>query len=271
MLAMQDREFQMLVSYIRDHFGINLEKKKNLIEGRLGNHVLDIGFESFQDYFDHVRADSSGIELSNLANRLTTNHTYFMREPEHFNFLKRHVLPDLSTRLSSHDIRTWSAGCSSGEEPYTLAMVMRDYFSYNIKNWDTTILATDISSKALKTAREAQYSEESLEILPETWRKRFFCRVDAGKYKVDDKVRESVIFRVFNLMQEQFPFKSKFHIIFCRNVMIYFDKPTKMSLVERYYDATEPGGYLMIGHAETISKYETRYEYVQPAIYRKPL
>ena len=271
MLVLKDQEFRMLVGYIREHFGINLEKKRNLIEGRLGNHVAEAGFASYQAYFDHVFADQSGSELSNLANRLTTNHTYFLREPEHFHFMRETILPELTQRVNDRDLRIWSAGCSSGEEPYTLTMLLHDFFGYDYHKWDTTLLATDISEKALKIATAGTYPTESLENVPPDWRRRYFKPIDDKKSQVIDQVKDNVLFRKFNLMQPQFPFRRKFHVIFCRNVMIYFDKPTKEALIQRYFDVTEPGGYLMIGHAETINKNTTGYQYVRPAIYRKPL
>ena len=158
----------------------------------------------------------------------------------------------------------------SGEEPFTLTMLLHDFFGYDIRQWDTTLLATDISEKALETARNGMYPAESLENLPDNWRRRYFKSVSDQHCIVSDSVRKNVLFRKFNLMQDGIPFKRRFHVIFCRNVMIYFDRQTKDALIKRFYDLTEPGGYLMIGHAETINKSTTDYQYVQPAIYRKP-
>lgn len=271
MLSLQDNEFTTLVGYMRENFGINLSQKRNLIEGRLGNHVQDAGFATYQSYLEHVFRDPTGQELSNLVNRLTTNHTFFMRETAHFDFLSGRVLPELEKTLShnGHEIRTWSAGCSSGEEPYTLAMLMHDHFGNNKAQWDTRILATDISAKALDTARRGRYATTIADTLPDTWPRKYFQRTAIGELEVNERIKSDIVYRSLNLMQEKFPFKKKFHIIFCRNVMIYFEKETKIELVRKFYELTEPGGYLFIGHAESLGREETDYTYIQPAVYRK--
>ena len=268
MLTIQDSEFHTLVRYMKDNFGINLSAKRNLIEGRLGNHLVESGYADYRTYLDCVLADPNGHELMNLVNRLTTNHTFFMREAAHFDFLRNTVLPEMEKVLVKKEIRTWSAGCSSGEEPYTLAMLMHDHFGTAKSAWDTRILATDISARALEKARAGRYPAATADALPAAWTGRYFRRA-GDELQVADKIRDEVVFRSLNLMQETFPFKQKFHIIFCRNVMIYFDRETKLDLVRRFYDMTEPGGWLFIGHAESIARDETRYTYVQPAVYRK--
>ena len=269
MLTMQDHEFRTLVHYMRENFGINLSQKRNLIEGRLGNHLQDSGYQDYQSYLDHVFKDSTGCELANLVNRLTTNHTFFMREATHFDFLRQQVLPEYERSLKSKEIRTWSAGCSSGEEPYTLAMLMHDHFGSAKAGWDTKILATDISAKVLDQARQGRYAATVAESLPAGWVNRYFQRSAAGDLEVTAKIKNEIVYRSLNLIQESFPLKKKFHIIFCRNVMIYFDKETKIELVRKFYELTEPGGYLFIGHAESIGRDETDFSYVQPAVYQK--
>lgn len=268
MLLIEDQEFQTLVAYMRKNFGINLSQKRNLIEGRLGNHLQDSGFTSYKAYLDHVFNDHSELELSNLVNRLTTNHTFFMREANHFDYLKATVLPEMEQRLAKREIRIWSAGCSSGEEPYTLTMLMHEYFKHQKASWDTRILATDISAKVLSQARQGRYPSSSTDTLPEGWLNRYFVRA-GDQWQINDKIKNEVVFRSLNLIQNSYPFKQKFHVIFCRNVMIYFEKATKVELVKRLYDLTEPGGYLFIGHAESIAREDTQYQYVQPAVYRK--
>ncbi len=269
MLILQEREFETLVQYMRDNFGINLSQKRNLIEGRLSNHLKENGYTDYQEYLKQVFSDVSGYELANLVNRLTTNHTFFMREATHFDFLQSTVLPALEKSLTKKEIKVWSAGCSSGEEPYTLAMLMHDHFTYNKSEWDTRILATDISAKVLDQARKGLYSATSVESLPKPWLTKYFQRSGTAHWEVTDKIKQEVVYRSLNLIQDSYPLKSKFHIIFCRNVMIYFDKQTKIELIKRFYDLTEPGGYLFIGHAESIGRDETAYNYVQPAVYQK--
>ncbi len=202
-------------------------------------------------------------------NFLTTNHTYFMREFEHFEYFKSVVLPWLKTKESAKkDIRVWCGAASSGEEPYMIAMVLADYFGLEKDQWDKKILATDISTKVLKQAMAGVYNEEQLKNLPEHWKRHFFKKMDGGRYAVTEELKREVIFRQFNLM-DPFPFKKKMHTVFLRNVMIYFDDNTKKALVQKVYDALEPGGYLFIGTTETLDRSSTPFQIIQPSIFRK--
>lgn len=272
MLTITDREFSRLTEYIKANYGINLgKKKKALVVGRLQNILIEKNFQNFSEYIDYVMQEKTGEAVRNLVSKITTNHTYFMREPEHFHFFKNTVLPYWYKQLkTSMDLRVWSAGCSSGEEPYTLAMIIADFFSgVNNELWDTKVLATDISTRVLSEAQEGIYPNESLEALPKMWRATYFNRLDNDNSMVTDAIKKEVIFRIFNLMNTSFPFKKKFHVIFCRNVMIYFDSETKRELVNRFYDHMEHGGYLFIGHSESLNREETKFKYVLPAVYRK--
>lgn len=269
MINLTENEFRELTRYIKANYGINLTEKKLLIEGRLSNVLIEKGFNNFSEYMKYVFADTSGKEMNLLINKLTTNHTFFLRESNHFNFFRDNILPSLENNVKERDLRIWSAGCSSGEEPYTLAMIIADYFAQEKKNWDTKILATDISHRVLEMAQNGIYNQESIENIPKYWRLKYFNKIDNENYKISDEIKNEIIFRVFNLMENTFPFKKKFHVIFCRNVMIYFEPKTKMELVEKFYELTEPGGYLFIGHSESINKNETRYNYVMPSVYRK--
>lgn len=261
-------EFLRLVTYMKDTYGINLEQKLALVEGRLWNVIKQKGFNSLQEYFDFVVSDKTGNEAKTLVTRLTTNYTYFMREDQHYKFLVGTILPELCPRLTNRDLRIWSAGCSSGEEPYTTAMVLDDYFGANKSQWDCKVLATDISPQVLSMAHEAVYPEDRLKNLPDSWKSKYFTKEPGDMFRVKPFLKNEVVFGPFNLM-EPFPFKKPFHVIFCRNVMIYFDKPTRDGLIERYYDALEPGGYLFIGLSETVDKNVTRFDFVRPSIYRK--
>lgn len=262
-------EFMKLVHYMRENYGINLEQKLTLVEGRLWSVLNQKGFKTLEEYFNFVINDRTGEESKTLLTRLTTNYTYFMREDLHYKFLTAEVLPPLVESLPTKDLRIWSAGCSSGEEPYTTAMVLDDYFGIRKKQWDSKILATDISPQVLKMGEEAVYPVDHLKNLPPTWKTKYFKPAGPGYFQINDALRKEVIFRSFNLMTKVFPFKRKFHVIFCRNVMIYFDMPTRNALVERFYDALEPGGYLFIGLSETVNKVDTRFQFVRPSIYRK--
>lgn len=269
MLAIRESEFKKLVDYIKSKYGVNLKSKKNLIEGRLSNIIIEKGFNNFEEYLEHVFSDKTGRESTTLVNKLTTNHTFFMREWNHFEYYREHVLPYLTNRIKEKDLRIWSAGCSTGEEPYTMAMINQDFFREQKVIWDTKILATDISIKSLERAEKGMYPFESLDNMPTVWKLKYFDKNDDVNYKVSDNIKNQVIFRVFNLMDDIFPFKRKFHVIFCRNVMIYFDHKTKTELINKFYENTEQGGYLFIGHSESISREETGYRYIMPSVYQK--
>ena len=268
MISLTDNEFISLVSFMKNNYGVNLEKKRTLIEGRLTNYIVDKGFSSFSDYLQMLYADGSGNEQTQLVNFLTTNYSYFLREWDHFEFLRNKILPELRTHITDHDLRIWSAGCSSGEEPYTIAMVLADYFGADRASWDMKILATDISQRALEKARTGVYDAEALEKVPAEWRRRFFAK-SGTDWEVRQALKDEVIFRTFNLMQEKFPFKRRFHVIFCRNVMIYFDKQTKATLIGKFYEQLEDGGYLIVGQSETVGRDESDFRYIMPSVFRK--
>lgn len=270
MVIITDKEFKQLANYIKVNYGINLKKEKQtLVMGRLANVLLSKGFKSFSDYYDYVAADRTGEAVITLVDKITTNHTFFMREPDHFYFFKDKVLPYLSRMIRDKDLRIWCAACSSGEESYTLAMILDEFFGNEKKAWDTKVLATDISDKVLTIARKGVYSNERIAPLPANWRLGYFSKLDNENSVVSDKIKNEVIYRKLNLMDESFPFRKKFHTIFIRNVMIYFDSGTKENLVNRLYDLMEPGGYLFIGHSESLNREATRFKYIMPAVYRK--
>jgi chemotaxis protein methyltransferase CheR len=269
MVALSEKEFIRFVDFMKKNYGVDLSGKRSLVIGRLQNTILEKGFASFGDYFDYVLTDKTGVAIASLVNKLTTNHTFFLREIAHFNFFKDQVLPYLKAAVTNKDLRIWSAGCSSGEEAYTLVMIINDFFSREKLFWDTKILATDISEEVLEIATKGTFTDAQMAGLPENWRNNYFQKVDSKTSIVDERIRKEIIFRKFNLMTEIFPFKKKFQVIFCRNVMIYFDGPTRRDLVNKFYDSTEPGGYLFIGHSESLRRDETRYKYISPAIYRK--
>lgn len=271
MLTISTQDFNRLVSFMKSNYGIDLSKKRQLITGRLSGTVVSMGFSSFSQYVDHILSKKNPKDIEILINKLTTNYTYFMREKTHFEFFQKTILPWLEKTKKNRVLSIWSAGCSSGQEPYTLSMILKEYFGMKASSWDTRVLATDISQNVLHTAQEAIYDEESLQELPPGWKKKYFRKTDqAGMFTVAPEIKSNVIFRTFNLM-DPIRFRLKFDVIFCRNVMIYFDQPTKDALVERFYHATIPGGYLLIGHSESLNKATTPYQYVMPATYRKHL
>lgn len=269
MLILTDADFVRLYTYVQQHYGINLSHKKQLITSRLTNLLQQKGYQTFTDYVDEIISGRNPEMVSLMLNKLTTNYTYFMREKEHFDFLQNRIMPELARKHSQDRcIAIWSAGCSSGEEPYTISMYLKEYFSKLPGQWDTRILATDISQRVLDAAKNPRYSAESVKDLPTSWQKRYFIPTEHDTYTVSDSLRNNVIFRSFNLM-DPIRFRRKFDLIFCRNVMIYFDQPTKKALVKRFYDATLPGGHLFIGHSESLDKDSCPFSYIAPAIYQK--
>lgn len=268
-MQLSDGEFLHIVSYVKGRYGIDLSQKRVLISGRLENYLLRNGFQSYGDYIRLVEQNPEGAEAKNLVNVLTTNHTYFMREFIHFEYLQRYVLPWIKEREGkrSKDVRIWSAASSTGEEPYTIQMVLSDYFSLD-PGWDTQILATDISTEVLQKARNGVYLAEQIEPVPEHWKRRYFQAVSSEEFQVRQELQKKIVFRQFNLMDE-IPFKGLFHVVFLRNVMIYFEEETKRKLLSRIYQHMADGGYLFVGTTESIDKTSTDFKYVQPSIYRK--
>ncbi len=269
---MTDLEFRRISMFLKDRYGIDMTHKKEIMDGRLSNMIRIRGFDSYDAYMNALMQDSSGEMEKELVNLLSTNHTYFMREFEHFEYMKKVVLPYLrKEEENTQDLRIWCGAASSGEEPYTLAMLLLDFFGLEHDKWDTTVLATDISTEVLQSAVRGVYKKEQIAELPDNWKRRFFRLVENGEYfAVTDELKKEVLFRQFNLMDD-FPFRKKLHVIFLRNVMIYFDRPTKQSLIKKLYDVLEPGGYLFVGRTETIEKGNVPFELVEPSIFRKPL
>ncbi|MDR0885957.1 MAG: protein-glutamate O-methyltransferase CheR [Clostridiales Family XIII bacterium] len=273
MIVLSDHEFKQIADYVKQYFGVNLSRKRTLIEGRLGFYITSKGYTSYQDYLDYAINDSSKKELANMISRLTTNHTYFMREQDHFEFYRDHVLPWIEHELDSKDLWVWSAGCSSGQEPYTLSIFTLEYTSGQL-GWDTSILASDVADEALMVAKRGIYPKEELsklsEVISDSHFKKYFSKVDDETYKVTDLLRSNVSFINFNLLAP-YNFKKQLHVIFCRNVMIYFDTDTKTEIINKMYDCLLPGGYLFIGHSESLSTLKHNFKYIMPSIYRKPL
>lgn len=269
MLTLNDSDFNRLVSFVKQNYGIDLGKKRQLIIGRLSNTIAALGLDSFTQYIDRIITQKNPSDIERMLNQLTTNYTFFMREETHFEYFKNTILPYLEKTKKNRVLSIWSAGCSSGQEPYTLSMILKEYFGTKASLWDTRILATDISQNALQSAQKAVYDAESLKNIPPAWIKKYFIPSgEAGTYTVAPVLRNNVIFRTFNLM-DPIQFRLKFDVILCRNVMIYFDRQTKEALVNRFYNATSPGGYLLIGHSESLDRTGLPYHYIQPAIYRR--
>ena len=272
-MQISDQEFGLLRQLVYDNFGINLtDQKRSLVVGRLHQLLRNRGFKTFKDYYDFLVADRSHANLTELINRISTNYSFFYREKAHFDFFLQTALPEATDRLKSrgsNDIRIWTAGCSTGEEPYMLVMLMHEYFSHQYGQWDAGILATDISDRALTFAQRGVYPEDRISQVPVALRNRYFAPQPNGEVAVKEQIKREVTFRRLNLMNPQFPFKRPFQMIFCRNVMIYFDRETRDNLIGKFHQMTEPGGYLFIGHSETLGREQNLYRYIMPATYQK--
>ena len=266
-LEISDSDFKRMVDFVQKEYGIDLSKKRQLIASRLAHSLRELGYQDFHSFLEHLlsQKDSSDIEL--LINKLTTNYTFFLREQEHFAFLRDVVLPELVRRHQRDRVLSiWSAGCSSGEEPYTISMYLKDFFGSDASNWDTRVLATDISQQALSKAREGVF-KRPVDMSPE-WVSRYFTPdKEPGLYAVKPLIKDNVIFRTYNLM-EPIRFRLKFDVIFCRNVMIYFNSETRDALIKRFYDAMLPSAYLFISHSESLGQ-SPLFRMVAPAVYQK--
>ena len=270
-----DSQFKQFSSLVYEKTGIYLKPgKKELLNARLGKRLRACRISSFKDYYDLVTRDTSGEELVKLIDSVSTNFTSFFREQAHFDYLTSSVLPGIVGKpaTSPREIVIWSSACSSGEEPYTIAMVCEEYFAKNPSpGWSYRIQATDISTKVLADAERGVYTDERLEKVAAPVVRKYFkkgVRNSAGYVKVNDVLRQHVTFQRFNLMDD-FPWQGKIDIIFCRNVMIYFNSQTQDDLVNKFYGCLVDGGYLFIGHSESISRLNHRFTQVATTAYKK--
>jgi chemotaxis protein methyltransferase CheR len=260
-----DREFHQIRELARQTFGLELsEGKKDLVTARLQRLVRTGGFQTYQEYYRHVICDSTGESLIALIDALATNHTAFLREADHFDFLRQQVIAEFARRPL---LEIWSAACSTGEEVWTLVCLLREA----LPNTKFRVIGSDISRKALQHAVRAVYPAERVRVLPRTWQDSSFNREGnpAGFYSVKAAIRKYATFRRLNLI-EPVSWPVQFPIIFCRNVMIYFDQTTQRKVMANLSGSLEAGGYLFVGHAESFSGIRHGLEYVRPAVYRKP-
>ena len=258
-------QFERVGQILHQHCGIRLKQGTHiLVKSRLMKRLRVLGMENFGQYLGHLASSAGQEELIAMIDSLTTNKTSFFREPQHFDFMRRQILPEIASRQQAP--RIWSAGCSTGEEPYSLAIMLLEHLPPALIG-KAGILATDISTRVLATASEALYLRESLHgMTPHLAQKYFKAEEDA--YRVEAQVRRLVRIARLNLM-DTWPMRGPFDAIFCRNVMIYFDKPTQETLVRRFAGILRPGGYLCVGHSESIFSSGQDLRYVQPAVYVK--
>ncbi|MBF0567548.1 MAG: protein-glutamate O-methyltransferase [Nitrospirae bacterium] len=275
--VLSDKVFRRLSDFVQNEVGIKMPPaKKTMLEARLQRRLRKLGIGSFEQYSDYVFSPKgTESELVHMIDAVTTNKTDFFREPNHFDYLTRHALPTLIESTGAGAMRPlmlWSAGCSTGEEPYTLTMVLSEFaerapggrFSF-------TIIATDISTKVLGIAKEAIYDEEKIQPVPMPLRKKYLLKgkdVSKKLVRIVPELRRNVIFRRLNFMDDDFGFRETMDVVFCRNVVIYFDKPTQERLLTKFAKYLQPDGYLFMGHSETIAGLSVPFTQVAPTIYR---
>jgi len=275
---MRDSDYEFIRELVYSHSRINLgPDKKELVSARLGKRLRATNITSISDYCRFLQAKEGGEEeLAHLIDAISTNHTYFFREHEHFDFLTNIALPEMTKRRATERwprCNVWSAASSSGEEPYSIAIAMSQFFGPGT-NWPWRIEATDISHRILQKARVGIYKEETVKKVPPSLLKTYFQKgfgPQDGNYRVKPSLLECVTFRQLNLLEGAFPFNEPFQVIFCRNVMIYFDRPTQTELVNKLAKQLVPGGYLLVGHSESLSGIKHPLHMLKPAIYQKPL
>ncbi len=261
------QQFDAISRLIYSKCGISLKKgKEALVRARLMKRLRALKLKTIDDYMVYLDSDQGDGEIGTLIDVMTTNKTSFFREAAHFDFLVESVIPNIPSRR----MRFWSAACSSGEEPYTLAMVLRETIP-QIDRADVLILATDISNEMLTIAREGIYPQARTADIPRPLLQKYFgreTRAGQNACQASDDLKKMIRFGTLNLMH-RWPMKGPFNAIFCRNVMIYFDRPTQQTLVNRFWDLLAPGGYLFVGHSEGLSGIKHRFKYTKPAVYKK--
>jgi chemotaxis protein methyltransferase CheR len=265
-----DQEFNRLRELVRAQTGIALsDAKRELLYGRLARRVRKLKLKSFAEYCQLVESGAPE-ELQELTNAITTNLTSFFREDYHFKQLAAEALPQIEAeRGSARRMRVWSAGCSTGEEPYSLAITLREALDH-LRGWDVKLLATDIDSKVLATASDGIYANDRLKGVSSERAARWFSPVEGrpGFVAASAELKSLITFKQLNLL-DPWPMKGVFDAIFCRNVVIYFDKPTQRTLFDRMAELQAPGGWLFIGHSENLLNLTRRYKLVGRTVYRR--
>ncbi|MFV2059469.1 MAG: protein-glutamate O-methyltransferase CheR [Gammaproteobacteria bacterium] len=266
-----DKDFNYIRQLVSDNTGIVLsEAKRDMVYGRLSRRIRELRLSSYKAYCDRLK-NGDEEELIAFTNALTTNLTSFFREPHHFDFLKNKLLPELKNSKADRKLRIWSAGCSSGEEPYSIAMVVHEVFATVIDSWDIKILATDLDSNMVQKAANGIYTEERVTGLEKNRLNKYVksgSGDNVGMVKMSPKLQKLITFKELNLMHE-WPMTGPFDFMFCRNVVIYFDKPTQKILFDRYADLLAPKAHLFIGHSESLHNVTTRFNLLGKTIYQK--
>ncbi len=269
-VELDENHFNLFREIIYQEAGIKLsDMKKALVQSRLLRRLRELHIYSYEDYYSFLQ-DNYAQEIINLINCITTNKTEFFREARHFDFMHQIVLPEY-VKMKKKTLRIWCAGCSTGEEPYTIAITLLEFFK-DTQMPDIKILATDIDTHVLELALDGRYKKEILEMLNVDMLRRYFLKgsdVNVGFYRVKDHVKKYIYFRRLNLLSDNYPMKNQFDIIFCRNVIIYFDKDTQKRLFGKFHQYLKDDGYLFLGHSESLTDENNRFTFQGNSIYRK--
>jgi len=269
--SMGDDQFRFLSQLVEGRTGIMIRpEKRQMLCSRLEKRLRALRLDGFAAYCDHLETEAGQAEIDELVNAVTTNLTHFFRERHHFEHLAKHGLPATMRSLEAHHsrrLRIWSAGCSTGQEPYSLAMTLAAE-AVGIQSWDARILATDVDTNVIDHAVAAHYPADQFDSVPETYRKRFCRKLRDGSFEMTEDLRRWITFKQLNLM-EPWPVGGPFEIIFCRNVVIYFDKATQATLFDRFAALMPVGGWLYIGHSESLFKVTDRFRLIGGTIYQK--
>lgn len=274
-IELSEDEYTLFAKLIYERSGISLgENKKDLVKARLRKRLKFYKLDSYREYYEYLLSDKCGVEIVELIDAISTNVTSFFRENQHFDFLSKKILPEIIEKKRQekcNTIRVWSSASSTGEEIYSIIITLCEHLG-NILPWDIKVLGTDISTKALAAAKLGSYNEEKIKTVSPQLREKYFIKkndTDGVIYEVKPEFKQLAVFHRINLMDEAFPFKKKFDIIFCRNVMIYFDRRTQEELINKFTRYLPQDGFLLIGHSETLLGMKTDFRSIASAVYQK--
>ncbi len=269
---LNDLEFNKLSSFIYSNYGIKMPyAKKSMLQARLQSRLRETGMESFKEYCDYVFSSSDDLEIVHMIDVVSTNKTDFFREATHFDFMNSVILPEFSENNQGEKLNIWSSACSSGEEVYTIAMAIEE-FSSDKKNLNYSILGTDISSRVLQKAQDGVYHEERIATIPLALKRKYFLKSklrENPKVKVVNELRQKASYQRLNLMDAVYNVPKNFDVVFCRNVLIYFDRKTQEEVINKLCAHLKPDGYFFLGHSESVTGINVPLKQIKPTIYRK--
>ncbi len=270
---LSESDFQIFSSFIYNEYGIKMPSiKRIMLQGRLLKRIRDLNMSSYSEYKNYFFSkEGQEKELYNFLNVITTNKTDFFREPGHFDYLTNHVLKKFIVANSRNQLKLWSAGCSSGEEPYTISIVLNEFKRLN-PQFMFSIVGTDISNQVLEKAAKGVYPEEKIDFVPIELKRKYFLKSKDRlnpTARVNPILQANITLKHLNLMDTFFDMKETFHVIFCRNVLIYFDRATQEKVINKLCQFLEPGGYFFIGHSESLSGMNVPLNHIKPTIFQK--